>query len=73
MPIGRESKRSQELIINTDTLSLIPFDSIAPHPIPLPCLRRSGFAQADSGERGGGSLVKKLNASVLIYRGFVKA
>jgi len=39
-----------------------------PHPIPLPCLRRSGFAQV--GQRGEGRVrgphIKELNAFVLV-------
>ena len=41
-------------VSNTDVLDLIKVKGVTPHPIPLPCLRRSGFAQA--GQWGEGRL-----------------
>ena len=41
-------------LTNTNVLNLITVTRMTPHPIPLPCLRRSGFAQA--GQRGEGTV-----------------
>jgi len=57
-----------QMEISTNALNLITFNGISPHPIPLPCLRRSGFAQA--GQRGEGRVrgphVKEINVFVLV-------